>query len=269
MKISIAIGKEVPEKFPAVLRGDIEGNIKKAKEIGYDAVEIHVENPKLLDVGSVLEILKREKISISTFGTGLAFVKEGLSFTHSDECVREKAIERVKEFMDIAKIFNAKVIIGSIRGKLPEGEKERYENYALECFAKVLEKAEKEEVELLIEPINRYETNFINTTKEALELIEKLSSKYLKIHLDTFHMNIEEENFHKAVMLAGDKLGHIHFADSNRKYPGSGHINFVEVKNALESINYNGVIAFEYLPLPDSETAAVKGLEFVKNLFKN
>jgi sugar phosphate isomerase/epimerase len=269
MKFSLTITKDASIKFPVILRGDIEKNIRKAKEFGYDAVEIHIENPTLLDLENILKVSESEGLKISTLGTGLAFVKEKLSFTDHDEVVREKAVKRVAKFIEVAKILNAKVIIGSIRGSIPEAkERKKYESFAFECFQKVLDKAEKEEVELLIEPINRYETNFINTVEEALTLIEKMSSNYLKVHLDTFHMNIEKESFKNSILMAKDKLGHFHFADSNRKFPGAGHINFEEIKEALKAINYEGVIAFEYLPLPDGDTAAMKGLEFAKRLFK-
>ncbi|HHY79414.1 MAG TPA: sugar phosphate isomerase/epimerase [Thermoanaerobacter sp.] len=269
MKFSLTITKDASIKFPVIFRGDIEKNIRKAKEFGYDAVEIHIEDPTLLNLENILKVSESERLKISTLGTGLAFVKEKLSFTNSDKAVREKAIERVEKYIEIAKVLNAKVIIGSIRGSIPEmEERKKYESFAFECFQKVLDKAEKEKVELLIEPINRYETNFINTVEEALALIEKMSSTYLRIHLDTFHMNIEEESFKNSILMAKDKLGHFHFADSNRKYPGAGHINFEEIKEALKAINYDDVIAFECLPLPDSDTAAVKGLEFVKRLFE-
>ncbi|MGB9976565.1 TIM barrel protein [Thermovenabulum sp.] len=266
MRISLSIAENVGLNFPVLLRGDITKNIKKAKHFGYDAIEIHIEDASLLNVEKIIESLNENKMTVTTLGTGLVYVKDKLSFTNPEKEIREKAVERINGHIKAAKILNAKVIIGSIRGIIPDIENfEMYKSFAIDCFKKCLENAEKYNVELVIEPLNRYETNFINNLEEALEIIEKIGSKFLKVHLDTFHMNIEEKDFKDAIILAKGKLGHIHFSDSNRKYPGSGHINFKEIVEALKYIDYKGAIAFEYLPVPDGEVAAERGINYIKN----
>jgi len=266
MKLSLTVAENVGLNFPVLLRGKITENIKKAKDFGYDAVEIHIEDASLLNIEKIIESLEENKMTVTTLGTGLAYVKDKLSFTNPEKEIREKAVERINSHIKAAKIFNAKVIIGSIRGIIPDIENfEMYKSFAIECFKKCLENAEKYNVELVIEPLNRYETNFVNNLEEALDLIEKVGSNYLKVHLDTFHMNIEEKDLKEAIVLSKEKLGHIHFADSNRKYPGTGHINFKEIIETLKYIDYKGAIAFECLPVPDGEVAAERGINYIKN----
>ncbi|WP_422443637.1 5-keto-L-gluconate epimerase [Thermoanaerobacterium sp. DL9XJH110] len=270
MKLSISIAKEAGENAPIVLRGGYRENIKKAAGIGYDSVEIHVKDPKNLDVEDILKTCEENGINVSTLGTGMGYVLDGLSFTDTNSDVREKAVERIIDHIYIAREFNAKVIIGSMRGKIPDiKEYRKYEGYALECFKRVLEHAEKNNVYLVVEAINRYETNFINNVQEGLELINKLNSKFVRLHVDTFHMNIEEPAIEESIELAGGFLGHVHFADSNRWYPGKGHVNFINVLKALKGIGYDGAIAFECLPLPDQDQAAIGALEYIRALMSD
>ncbi|RKL63393.1 sugar phosphate isomerase/epimerase [Thermoanaerobacteraceae bacterium SP2] len=267
MELSISIAKDVGENAPIVLRGNYIDCIKKASEIGYNAVEIHVNDPLTLNIEEIMNMCYLNKISVSSLGTGLGYVIDGLSFTDPDVAIREKAVERILSHINVAKKFNAGVIIGSMRGKILDiNEYKKYENYAIECLKEILEHAEKNNVEIFLEAINRYETNFINNVEEGLEIIKKINSNYLKLHLDTFHMNIEEPNIEQSIELAGKYLGHLHFADSNRWYPGAGHINFETIIKVLKKMNYGGVIAFECLPLPTQDEAAVKALEYIRTL---
>lgn len=268
MKLSVTMALTADEMAPIVLRGDYIENIKKASAMGYDSVEIHVNDPKTLDVEQILKACREYNIDVSTLGTGMGYVIDRLSFTSPDEDIREKAVERILDHIDVAEKMGAKVIIGSMKGTIPDrSECKKYQEYAIECTKKCLEKAEAKKVTLLIEAINRYETNFINTAEEGLEFISKLNSEYIKIHLDTFHMNIEEDDMTKSIIMEGKHLGHMHFADSNRCYPGKGHINFEEIITALKEIDYNGAIAFECLPLPNPEEVAIKAIDNFKKLY--
>lgn len=265
MKISLAIAKEAGKNAPIVLRGCYAENIIKAAKIGYDFVEIHVNDPKTLDIHKIQRVCEENNIAVSTIGTGMGYTVDGLSFTDPDSSVRQKAVERIFEHIQVAKELNAKVIVGSMRGKVPNtSEYDKYEGYALDCFKAVMENAEKQSVIITLEAINRYETNFINNVYEGIRFIEKVGSEYLKLHIDTFHMNIEEKDLIESIKMAKATLGHVHFADSNRWYPGAGHLDFEAIISVLKEINYSGAIAFECLPLPTQEEAAVKGLEHVK-----
>ena len=121
-------------------------------------------------------------------------------------------------------------------------------------------------VTLALEPLNRYETNFINTLDEGIEFIKKIGFQNVKILADTFHMNIEEVSVPGAIIAARDYLSHIHFADSNRYAPGDGHLNFRGIVDALVKIKYKGFITMEMLPKPDPVTAAKRAVNYLKGL---
>lgn len=101
------------------------------------------------------------------------------------------------------------------------------------------------EMTLGLEVCNRYETNVINTAADALRLADDIGADNVTIHLDTYHMNIEEDDFARPVLLVGDRLGYVHVGESHRGYLGSGHLDFTAFFHALADINYTGPITFE------------------------
>lgn len=270
MKLSVSIVWEASDSAPFLLRGPYVTNIKKAAALGYEAVEIHVRDPRELDVDQILKACREEGIAVSTLGTGLGYVIDKLSLTHPEPKIREQAVNRLLQHIEVASYLGAGVIIGSLRGSITDRqEAKKYERYAEEGLAFCLERAKKLGVTLFLEAINRYETNFINTAAEALGFLSRFApdlSPYFKLHLDTFHMNIEEADPVQSIKMVGENLGHIHFADSNRLYPGGGHIDFKKIIAALKDIGYQGYIALECLPCPSPEEAAIRGLRYVRSL---
>jgi sugar phosphate isomerase/epimerase len=125
------------------------------------------------------------------------------------------------------------------------------------------------DVHLLVEPINRYETNFINTAQDGIELIEAIGHPCVKLLLDTFHMNIEEIDPCITIRKAAKHLGYVHFADSNRQAPGRGHINFQAIADVLAEIGYRGFINAEILPIPDDEQALLQTGQYIHSLRLN
>jgi sugar phosphate isomerase/epimerase len=185
-----------------------------------------------------------------------------------DPMIRAKLLDRMKGHVDFAAPWGALVIIGGVRATL-EGEPETYaaqRQRAVQAIHSYAEYARSQGVLLAIEPINRYETNFINTVEEALGFIEQVGSENLVVLADTFHMNIEEVSIAKSFERAGEKLGYVHFADSNRRAAGQGHINFHELAAVLPKIGYGGYICAEILPLPDSRAAAKLAIDYFRSL---
>jgi len=266
MKLSIVLSTQ-PASFSALAyKGNIEENIKQIKKLGYDGVELAIRNPKEVDIEQIQSILNSNNLPVPAIGTGQAFGEEGLSFTHSDPLIRQKAIERIKNQITFAKNFNAVVIIGLVRGYVGKGEDrdEAYKNmlYAFDKCASF-----DENVKIVIEPINRYETNLLNTVAETVEFIEELGKPNVGLLLDTFHMNIEEPNIVESMKVAREKIFHFHIADSNRWHPGAGHINFYEIYEALQQINYTGFVSAEILPMPNPEAAAANNIKYLKKVF--
>jgi 5-keto-L-gluconate epimerase len=265
MKLSIVLSTQ-PASFAALAyKGQLRDNLAKIQALGYDGVELAVRDPALLDEEEVRRMLNDFALPVPAIGTGQAYGEEGLSLTHSNPEKRRMAIERIQSQIRFASLWNAKVIIGLIRGKSEAGAaKDRMESMLLEALRECA--GESREVSLAIEPINRYETDLLNTVSSALRFLEKLSLDQVGLLLDTFHMNIEEPSLLESIRMAKDCLFHFHLADSNRWYPGAGHVDFKSVVETLDQVGYRGWLSAEILPFPDSDTAAEKTLQHMGSL---
>lgn len=267
MKLSIVLSTQ-PASFSALAyKGNIEENIAHIKELGYDGVELAVRNPNELDVEYVKSLVVTNNLTVPAIGTGQAFGEEGLSFTSDDSSVREKAVHRIKDQITLAKKFGAVVIIGLVRGIVSK-DADKTEAY-INMSAAFNECASFDSnVKIVIEPINRYETNLLNTVSETLQFIEELGKPNVGILLDTFHMNIEEPSIIESMKVAKDKIFHFHVADSNRWHPGAGHIDFYEIYETLQKVNYDGFVSAEILPKPNSDIAAANNISYLRDIFK-
>jgi sugar phosphate isomerase/epimerase len=267
MKFSIVLSAQPTDFSALAYKGDLSRNIAAIKNLGFDGMELAVRDPKLLDLDSLNSPLEEYSLPVPAVGTGQAYGEDGLSFTHPDKEIRKKAVERIKTQIKFAEHFGAIVIIGLIRGKKnPDLSFEKTEEWLLESLGECASVNEK--IQLAIEPINRYETNIINTVNSGLVFLEKLNKCNVGLLLDTFHMNIEEPSVVESIKSAKEKLFHFHIADSNRWYPGAGHIDFKIIFDTLEEIKYSGFISAEIMPMPDPDTAAKRTIEFVRKISK-
>jgi sugar phosphate isomerase/epimerase len=265
MRLSIVLSTQ-PASFSALAyKGQLAENIQKIRNLGFDGVELAVRDPKILDINELQSLLTANELPVPALGTGQAYGEEGLSFTDPDEKVREKAIERIKSHIALAGKLNTLVIIGLIRGTADKNiDQKTSELWLVEALQETA--ANDDSVNLAIEPINRYETNLVNTVTDGLKLLEKVDRNNVGLLLDTFHMNIEEPSIIDSMVSSKEHLFHFHIADSNRWYPGAGHIDFRKILNALDKIGYNGFVSAEILPNPDPDTAAQKTISFMKLL---
>lgn len=265
MKLGIVISTH-PTGFSAVIHGkNLEQSIKQSAQMGYDGVELAVRDPDLVDEGRLRKYIRSLELEVPAIGTGQAFLEEGLSFTDGRRTVRNNAVERIKSHVRFASGFKAGAIIGLIRGR--GGEEPGNGNELLaESLAECADFALKKGVELFIEPLNRYETRLVNTVDDGVKLINQLKYKNLKLLIDTFHMNIEEVSLYASIVKAAPFLGHVHFADSNRRPPGCGHIRFTDIIRILRSIGYDRYLSMEIQPWSAPDKAARMSIEYVKGI---
>ena len=267
MKKSIVVS--TPEaKFSALAyKEDFRDSIRKVAELGFDGVELAIRDPKKVDLEKIKELVRHYHLEVPAIGTGQAWSEEGLSFSDPRSKVREKAIARIKDHIDFAAEFSAQVIIGLIRGRIEDRvSREDAEKWTLDCVRECARLAQGLKVGLTLEPLNRYETNFINTIAEGIEFIKKVDFPNMGMLIDTFHMNIEEVSLYESIIKAKDYITHVHLADSNRWAPGSGHLDFAQVIKTLEKINYRGYVSAEILPLPDPDRAARLTIKHLKQI---
>ena len=270
MYLSAVVSNSAPKGYPApLICARTEDDVLTAKRIGFPAVQVHCSWPWDIDWNALAAFVKAQDMKIDCIGTGLAAGRHNLSMTTQDDYLARKTMQAMRAFVDASAATDSAVILGSIRGAVVPGKS--YDE-SMEIFAgrlcSLMEYAEQKGVSVVVEAINRYDAALLRRAEEAVSLVERVGSPRLKIHLDTYHMNIEEQNLPDAIRLCKGKLGHIHFSDSDRWYPGHAHIDFGAVVDALYEIGYNGSIGFEYWPLPDPYTAAKEGFDHISPLLK-
>lgn len=267
MKLSLTATPNPGRFAPILVRAQPAEAFAFAAELGYDGVELHLRRPSDIDRVAVKKLAADYDLGIPMIGTGMA-VEDGLTFSDSDPDVRRRAIMRIHEHIDLAAFLGSMPVIGGIKGSLGRDSETRVTRLAfvVDCIQQCAEAAAEAGANLLLEAINRYETDYVNTVDEALHLLHQIGSPTLKLLVDTFHMNIEEADIAASVRRAGSTIGHVHLVDSNRQAPGHGHLDLLGVLQALSDIHYQGYLSLECLPLPNPRQAAEDGIRTVTSL---
>ena len=267
MKLSIVLSTQPAQFQAATFKGDLAANLARIAALGYDGVELAIRDPKLVSFDELERLVRQHNLIVPAIGTGQAWGEEGLSFTDPDPTVRRAAIERVKSHVPGAARFNAIIIIGLLRGTLrvkPGVDHAQVMTWLVEALQECSAAAQPAGVRLALEPINRYETTLVNSAAQGLELIERVGAGNLGLLLDTFHMNIEEPSIEDSIRQTGGRIFHFHVADSNRWYPGAGHLDFRALLQTLFETGYAGFVSGEFMPMPDAATGAQKAIEHLR-----
>ncbi len=264
MKLSVAIsGKDAMPSTFVVWRG-FEESIRKASEYGYHGVELALKTAEEIEPAALSQWLGRHGMEVSCISTGQVYAALDLYFTHPDKEIREKVIGVFTGLIELAADFGGLVNIGRARGFIGKGQTP---GEAEALFADTADRicgiAGKKGVSLVLEPVNRYEINFINNLDEGRQLLARLNFSNLGLMPDVFHMNIEDDRLGDSLARNASKIRYIHLADSNRLAPGSGHIDFREVFEGLKAAEFDGWAAIEILPVPDPDTAARSAAEYI------
>jgi sugar phosphate isomerase/epimerase len=267
IQISAAALEVADEKAPVLYFGDFAKNLYHAAEDGFDAMEIHLRDPLMYDSDTLNEACERSGMKISGIATGLSNAVDGLSLIDDDYDGRTAAVTRLKSFVDLACDINAAVLVGRMKSHIRDFSKQgQYESLLADSMLRAGEYAERKGVDIMLEAINRYESNYRYTIADIAALITEYDIPSTRILMDTFHMNIEEADLCQAVEKNFSLLGYFHFADSNRLYPGGGHTDLEAVYQTLCNLGYEGYIGIECLPIPDGDTAAKKAISYMKSL---
>jgi len=254
---------------PFVFWDDLESACRKAAELGFDGIEVFAPDAETLQRRELRQLLDEHDLELAAAGTGAGWVKHKLTLTSPDPSIRQAARSFVRSVIDAAGALRAPAIIGSMQGRWG-GEVARDDafHYLAEALEDLGEHARRQDVRLLFEPLNRYETNLVNTIGSAVELLQSLSTKNVKLLADLFHMNIEERSIRDALYAGTGHIGHVHFADSNRRAVGWGHINARGVGHDLKEINFEGFVSAEALPFPDPDQAAQRTASSFRQLLE-
>jgi sugar phosphate isomerase/epimerase len=267
VKLSIVLSTHAAQFQAVALKGDLQANLAKIAAWGYDGVELAIRDPKLVDADELIRVVSSYGLEIPAIGTGQAWGEEGLSYTDPDPAVRAAAIERTQSHIPFAARTGAAIIIGLLRGIVRPGvSQEQAMEWLVDALQQCCAAAEPHGARLALEPICRYETTLINNLAQGLDLLERVDAENMGLMPDTFHMNIEEPVIEDSIRAVGDRIFHFHVADSHRWYPGSGHLDFASIMAVLYATGYEGYVSGEWMPLPDADTSAEKGIAYLRGL---
>jgi 5-keto-L-gluconate epimerase len=271
MKLAVAVaGVGAPDSAFVVWRG-FETSLEKAATYGYDGVELALKDAEEIDLPTFRKHLDAHGLEVSCISTGQVFAVSGLSFTHPDPGLRRRTVEVFEGLVDLAAELasgsGGLINVGRARGSYcQEQSAEETEGLFIETARKICDYAAPKNVTLMIEPVNRYEINFINSVPQAAEILSRVGRENIGIMPDVFHMNIEDATIGGTLAEYAEQIPYVHLADSNRYYPGAGHLDFADVFGALQRSRYDGWVSVEILPFPDPDTAAEKAVANLRPL---
>jgi D-psicose/D-tagatose/L-ribulose 3-epimerase len=259
----------------------------KVKRMGFDILEIPIEGTFDLDYEIGAQILKDNGLT----GTMCAAMGPDRDLIHNDGKIRENGMIYIRHCIDAANTLGITNIVGPIYSSVgrvwqqPPNERAEDLDLLVKNLGELSAYAADKGVVLCIEPLNRFETSFINLASQAVEVIDRVNSPSCKIMLDSFHMNIEEKSLGDAIRLTGSRLAHFHACENDRGAPGSGNVTWPDVAKALKDIHYDGPFVIEsftskvksiaraaaiWRSFESSQDAlAENGLHFLKKLLAN
>jgi D-psicose/D-tagatose/L-ribulose 3-epimerase len=252
------------------------------KKWGFKSVEIALEDPSHIDAAHVKRELTKAGL---VCGSICACMGPDRDLRGTDEN-QETAKTYLKAIIDKAADLDGAKVIGPVYSAVGRADAVEAADYArqwktvVKHLKEIARHAQGKGVTIALEPLNRFETDFINTAEQALKMIDDVNSPALRLHLDTFHMNIEEKDLARAIKKAGTHLVHLHACGSDRGTPGGDHTAWPEIVKALKSVKYDGDIVIESFTKdvkiiaraaaiwrkiePSNEDIAIKGAKFLK-----
>lgn len=218
--------------------------LSQTKSVGFDLLEIPLLDPYSMDPDALSAIQKSYGLPVTASmaqGRDSDITSEDLSCVKAGEA-------KIMHALKVLQALGGKYLVGAMFGELrkyPEPVTKQARANGQAVMRNVVDAASEAGITMGIEVVNRYESNMINTARQALDYIDEVGKSALTVHLDTYHMNIEESDLFTPVLECGERLGYVHIGESHRGYLGSGSVNFTEFFHALNYIGYDGPVVFE------------------------
>jgi D-psicose/D-tagatose/L-ribulose 3-epimerase len=239
-----------------------------AKKAGYDYIEMLMIEPEKIDVVMTKEVLAEHGLS-ATASLGLS---PETDVTSTNPSIVKKGDELLRKVVDKLHAIGSTELCGVIYcslGKYPGPASAENRANSISAVTRLADYAADKGININLEVVNRYETNIMNTGNEGLKFLEAVNRPNAYLHLDTYHMNIEEDGMSQAVLEAGDALGYVHIGESHRGYLGSGNVDFDTFFTALKKIKYSGPITFESFSSVVVDPALSNALCIWRNLWED
>lgn len=258
--------------------------VPQVAEMGFDLVELPIETPGEFDYARAAELIRAHGLDVSA----VAAMGEDRDLIHPDEAIRANGAAYLRQCIEAACALGAANLVGPMYATvgrtwpMTADERARDTELLVGQLRELAAYAGEHGVTLCVEPLNRFETSFLNLASQAVELIDQVDHSACQVMLDTFHMNVEERSLGDAIRAAGSRLRHVHTCENDRGAPGTGHIPWNDVAAALREIGYDGPVVIEsftdkvksiaraaaiWRPLAESQDALARdGLAFLRKL---
>jgi D-psicose/D-tagatose/L-ribulose 3-epimerase len=233
--------------------------VTKTKETGYDLLELSLHDMTNLDVAAARRRLAEAGLRV-VCSRGLSFDAD---ISSEDLAIVARGEQMLHDSLQVTAELGGDHLTGALYsalGKYPYALNDAGRRNVVTVLGSLAKQAKNHGITLGLEVCNRYETNVVNTAQQALALADDIGEDNVFLHLDTYHMNIEEDDLVRPVREVGERLGYVHIGENHRGYLGSGHLDFTAFFHALVDINYTGPVTFE------SFSSAVIAAELSNNL---
>ncbi|HQK95227.1 MAG TPA: sugar phosphate isomerase/epimerase family protein [Armatimonadota bacterium] len=243
------------------MTGDVAENLGLLADLGFGAVELQVRDPSRIDRPAIERALDAVGLAVCCVCTGEVLPQDGLSLTDPNPVVRDLALARLRDMIDLASTWGCCVNIGRLRGQYVAGVPEREtRTWGLDAFTRAADYAEPRGVTLVLEPIAPPFCNWINTTHEGISMYLKVARASLRLMLDTAHLEAVGEEPGHAVETAAHRLAHVHIAGRDRQAPDADSPSLRSLVSAMRAIGYTGALSAE-LRAQDHREAARRTME--------
>jgi 5-keto-L-gluconate epimerase len=220
---------------------EFDADLACMKQSGYDAVELQIPDPAELDEPQLRKSLDKVRFSLCAFQTGSTYTTRGNCLAKSDPAIRQRTIDLLKSFVDLASRFNSVIVFGSLQGRAcDEPDLAAGRKRIVETMTVIGEYATRKNVTLAFEPVNHLEVAHHHTIDSVARLVRSINQPGLKMMIDSFHMNIEEKDILAPLPAIKDIIAHVHLSETNRDILGRGHWNTAAFLNELQKIDYTG-----------------------------
>ena len=255
--------------------------------MGFDLVEVPIESTTDLDYRKGAEIARSNRLAVSV----CAAMGPDRDLIHPDESIRTNGMDYVRHCIDAAQTLGATNVVGPLYSAVGRtwqqtpDERKKDLDLLVRQLRDLAKYAADHGVTICVEPLNRFETSFLNLASQAIEVVDRVDSSACGLLLDTFHMNIEEQSIGDAIRAAGPRMRHLHTCENDRGAPGSGHVPWEEVARACGDIGYKGPMVIESFTnkvksiaraaaiwrsfAPSQDALATDGLRYLRRLFPN
>jgi sugar phosphate isomerase/epimerase len=269
MQIAYVIATpEVRSPLMPGVRGVFADNLRYLKDLGYAAVEVAMRDPGDPEAANVASDFESVGLPAAMIGSAPSELQDGVMMCHPDADIRAAGAARLRALIDMAERLGALgVNIGRFRGTRIPGERwEESTQWMEDAMRAGGDYAAEKGVKIFLEPYNRYETNFVNTVIQGADWVRAANHPGIALMIDTCWMNSEDASLPGAVFAAGKAIEYVHIADSNRCYPGAGHIHFGDIVRALKLVGYDGYLTVQIDQKPEFKVAAKKSIRFLECL---